>query len=698
MAGVFYFPGCSILFPCRFFSTSKYIHGHVKKLPFVNIGYKNWKNALETGKGILQHEKSASHKDSYVRWEDFKKSVSQDTSIMKDLTKAHTREVNENRHYIKTIAQVLLLTAKTKIAQREHRYSSDYINHGNVREILYIIAQKDSIVRKKIEGPRNARYLHPSIQNELLSIMADLVREGIAQSIKGSPFSIMADETKDLSKTEQLSVVIRFFHEQMVQERFLKFYRADSLDAESLTGYIFQVLTSLGIDKTYCVGQGYDGASVMSGRLNGVQARIKKEVPCALYIHCMSHRLNLVIVDTVKNVQAANEFFVKLEKLYVFCSTSVVHSVFTNVQQEMSNKPAIKLKQLSDTRWTCQHAACNAVLKTLDPLLETLNILSEGNNTERAVEAKSIRQFIDFGFILALVFFENILKRAQTLSDLLQAKDLDLASAVFLVQAVIQELEEVRNPENEPEASANSGTIESVWEETIQLSMKYGIPAPNDSTEPPFKKRDRRSPLHLRNSIILETVGQRQQLIKKDDFIKMFMYDVLDRIISELKSRFSKDSLEIMEGVQSLNPRSDSFLNFDKLLPMAKFYACNIENLEIELRQAMLTLQRKKSSDAIKVDTILDFTNFLEPYSVPFLELYRLCKITCVLPVSSASCERSFSALKLIKSFLRTTMTDERLSDLATLAIEARLASQINMDDVVRRFASNHKNSRLSLY
>ncbi|CAH2315823.1 Hypothetical predicted protein [Pelobates cultripes] len=225
----------SYCFPCRFFLTSKFFYGYVKKVPFINIGYKNWKNAIVTGKGILQHERSASHKDADVRWEDFKKSVSQDTSIMKDLTKAHTREVNEI--YITHIAQVLLLTAKTKIAQREHRCNSDDVSHGNVREILYLIAEKDSIVRKKIRGPRNARYLHPSIQNELLSIMAALVREDIAQSIKGSPFSIIADETKDLSKTEQLSVIVRFFH-QMVHERFLKFYRADSLDAKSIRIYI----------------------------------------------------------------------------------------------------------------------------------------------------------------------------------------------------------------------------------------------------------------------------------------------------------------------------------------------------------------------------------------------------------------------------------------------------------------------------
>uniref|UniRef100_A0A8C5ME33 TTF-type domain-containing protein n=1 Tax=Leptobrachium leishanense TaxID=445787 RepID=A0A8C5ME33_9ANUR len=373
-------------FSCRFFSVSKYIHGEMKKVPFVNVGFSNWKNAMENEKGIPQHEKSTSHKESCVSWQDFKRNEEKDTTIMKGLSKAHAREVEENRHYIKTIAEVLLLTAKNKIAQREHRCNSDDLNHGNVREILYLIAKKDRIVEKKLNGPRNARYLHPSIQNELLAVMASLVREEIADSLKDSPFSILADETKDRSKAEQLSVVVRYFYDQAVHERFLKFYKADSLDAASLTDYIFDVLSSLGIDKNECVGQAYDGAAVMSGRINGVQARIQRKVPTALYVHCMNHRLNLAVVDTVKNVAEAAEFFAKLEKLYVFSSTSVVHSVFERVQKEMSTKPVIKLKQLSDTRWTCQYAACKAVLQTLEPLLETLKLLSDGKNTERRIE------------------------------------------------------------------------------------------------------------------------------------------------------------------------------------------------------------------------------------------------------------------------------------------------------------------------
>ena len=44
---------------------------------------------------------------------------------------------------------------------------------------------------------------------------------------------------------------------------------------------------------TFLVAQGNDGASNMSGHIKGVAARIRSEVPRALYIHCLCHRLNL---------------------------------------------------------------------------------------------------------------------------------------------------------------------------------------------------------------------------------------------------------------------------------------------------------------------------------------------------------------------------------------------------------------------
>lgn len=100
----------------------------------------------------------------------------------------------------------------------------------------------------------------------------------------------------------------------------------------------------------------------------------------------------------------------------------------------------------------------------------------------------------------------------------------------------------------------------------------------------------------------------------------------------------------------------------------------------------------------MQLASILDLTAFLEPYKEVFHELFRLCKIAIALPASTATCERSFSALKLIKNHLRTTMVDSRLSHLGVLSIESRRAKALNIDDFIKVFASQHKNRRIKLF
>ena len=65
--------------------------------------------------------------------------------------------------------------------------------------------------------------------------------------------------------------------------------------------------------------------------------------------------------------------------------------------------------------------------------------------------------------------------------------------------------------------------------------------------------------------------------------------------------------------------------------------------------------------------------------------------------MTSAESERSFSALKRIKTRLRTRMAEDRLSDLATLAIEKEVA-QVDNDKVNDEFASLDKNRRIVLF
>ncbi len=162
-------------------------------------------------------------------------------------------------------------------------------------------------------------------------------------------------------------------------------------------------------------------------------------------------------------------------------------------------------------------------------------------------------------------------------------------------------------------------------------------------------------------------------------------------MLNELNRRFSSKNCEIMTGIQTLNPTSDAFLKEKSLFPFARMYESNIEDLGHELHQFRRILERKIQSGMQKPSSVVELALFIEPYKEVFFELFKLCKIAVSIPVSTASCERSFSALKLVKTYLRSTMSDDRLSNLGFLSIESRRAKALNLDEFADLFAKNTK-------
>jgi Domain of unknown function (DUF4371) len=141
----------------------------------------------------------------------------------------------------------------------------------------------------------------PSVQNELIDCCGQLLLKEIAARVNAAKcFTVLADETTDIGRKEQLTVCVCYIHyhktgcrQPQLREDFVGFVDVSSdVSAAGLAKSILDVLMSAGIDIQYCYGQGYDGASTMSGHLNGVQTIIRKECPLAIYTHCASHCLN----------------------------------------------------------------------------------------------------------------------------------------------------------------------------------------------------------------------------------------------------------------------------------------------------------------------------------------------------------------------------------------------------------------------
>ncbi len=141
--------------------------------------------------------------------------------------------------------------------------------------------------------------------------------------------------------------MVRYVKNDEAVEELLHFTPANGLDAESLYATIKETFSKCNIDHTACIAQCYDGAAVMSGVHNGVQEKFREEVPQAIYIHCHAHRLNLVLVDCVRNVKAAGDFFVIVQDIYKFFLGSFVHAHFTKKQRELDpSQQPIELKKL----------------------------------------------------------------------------------------------------------------------------------------------------------------------------------------------------------------------------------------------------------------------------------------------------------------------------------------------------------------
>ncbi len=475
--------------------------------------------------------------------------------------------------------------------------------------------------------------------------------------------------------------MLRYYYQGTVKESFLHFEAAERLDAAGLTERIIHILERYGLDyRSNLDGQAYDGASVMSGKHSGVQSRIKEVAKQAFYVHCNAHCLNLVLVDTVKAVPQAGCFFTVLQRLYSFMSGSYVHNKCLNVQKEMFDSTPRELQKLSDTRWACQHMACNTVLKRLPAVIRVLEEISEENSGDRTVDAHGLLAQIDLEFIGLLVTFTELFGETKCLSDILQSPSLDLGSALDLIEALMHRFHNYRD----------ESYFEGLWKDVLNTAEQSNIetePAPKRKTKPSSK---------LQGYVTMSQLAGRSESTK-DNFRTSIFYPVLDTILSELNKQFSKPNCGIIMGIQALNPTSSTFCQEEALFPFASIYSCNIDDLRHELHQMKRILERKEQAGIQKPTCIVDLTVLIEPYKEVFHELFRLCKIPLAIPVSTAACERSFSTLKLVKSYLRSTMNDDRLSDLGVLSVESRRAKSLNLDEFVNFFALSHSNRRIQL-
>jgi len=102
-------------------------------------------------------------------------------------------------------------------------------------------AKGDDFLRTVLEGSgKRYKYTSPVIQNEIIQVCNTILLRKIVNKVnKSKCFSVLADETTDISTKEQLSICVRYIDEQnMLHEDFLQFFEIESLTGDALANSI----------------------------------------------------------------------------------------------------------------------------------------------------------------------------------------------------------------------------------------------------------------------------------------------------------------------------------------------------------------------------------------------------------------------------------------------------------------------------
>ncbi|XP_022161888.1 zinc finger MYM-type protein 1-like [Myzus persicae] len=216
--------------------------------------------------------------------------------------------------------------------------------------------------------------------------MANIVIRDIVDNVLiANIFSMIVDETQDLSRHEQVAIILRYVNTDFCPiEALLGFYIVESTDGLTLSLLIKNVLNSNGLQLECLRGQCYDGAASMRGAYKGVQSRIKEENSLASYVHCNAHILNLCLVDLSKQISHVRNVFGTLSNLHNFIkASSKRQAVFDNMRSKLNMKMGdgpSTLKSLSDTRWSCRIDALESLIFNDQVVIDSLENISENDS------------------------------------------------------------------------------------------------------------------------------------------------------------------------------------------------------------------------------------------------------------------------------------------------------------------------------
>ncbi|XP_033639835.1 uncharacterized protein LOC117300216 [Asterias rubens] len=374
----------------------------------------------------------------------------------------------------------------------------------------------------------------------------------------------------------------------------------------------------------------------MSGKYKGCQAEIKKIQPMASYFHCGAHVTHLITskaLQTAPYIRNALGYVQELGNLYN--SSGKFKHLYLNLHSADTDNPSpTRLKPICPTRWLTHSAAVKSVLQNFEAVLDALHEAAE-----------------DFG--------ANTSSRASGLHSCLSSGKCILG--LFTALPVIQCLEHFNR--------ALQGTDKTV---------SGMLDAAECNLEPVTLPRKRKLPKRHDDGATQEYTANSAEELYRVDFFK-----VIDSAISNLKDYFTSTDLILYKDL------SDVLLTGSVQPHTIRKYPELTDSL-----QQQLAFFRNQFSGSSVEDYRKIFLAMVPEVRRMFPQVEQLLRLLLISPASSCVAERSFNALRRMKTWLRSTMTQKRLNHLMVCRVHRDRLAAVNPQAIAQEFLLKSADTR----
>uniref|UniRef100_A0A2D4LSF5 KRAB domain-containing protein n=1 Tax=Micrurus spixii TaxID=129469 RepID=A0A2D4LSF5_9SAUR len=402
---------------------------------------------------------------------------------------------------------------------------------------------------------------------------------------------------------------------------FLELVELENQDAETICSSVMKSLNNVGFTKNYLknnlIGFCSDGASVMLGRKSGVSSRIAKEFPNIVIWHCLNHRLQLVLDDSIKEIMQVNHFKIFIDKVYTIFHQSNKNQIELAKISKQLGIEIMKIGSVLGPRW----AACS--LRSTLAVWRAYPALHHYFHSNEKYLGMAAR-LENTNFITDLALMIDILNEISYLSNALQAKNVDIIKAEKLVMGSIKAFQ--------------------------MLGKEKG----------PYEKKV--------DELIISETFKNIKFVKNDRFIGLPRERLLKNIIMNLRKKLM-DCEHLKTDCSRFQDRNK--LQFFKFLEPDYW---NIEEIGVPWTAGEEELLIFNDIFNYQID-INDYRDFVEnvlensqKYAIP-QSIQRAKNIIRTIPVSSAEVEMVFSNMNIICSQNTSHLTVSNISNIMTISL-----------------------------